>query len=77
MSFPVEPGDADQMFESSNGLDEVYAQGSGVQPALEGAALSLKDHVHSLEVLFDLSFSPETRVASVAPRAFYQLWLIH
>ena len=48
----------------------------GVQPVLDGAALPLKEQVHSLGFLLESSLSLEAQVASVAWSAFYQLWLV-
>ena len=48
----------------------------GAQPVLDGVALPLKEHVHSLGVLLEPSMSLEAQVASVAQSAFYQLWLV-
>ena len=47
----------------------------GVQPVLDGVALSLKEQVHSLGST-EPSLTLEAQVASVTWNAFYWLWLV-
>lgn len=48
----------------------------GGLPVLDGVTLPLKEQVHSLGVLLDLSVPLEAQMASVAWIAFYQLRLL-